>query len=327
MNFTIMRCVKLKNFGAVGASLQHCFREKDTPNADQNLTAKNEHFYASSENEAMGKLRSLLPEKIRKNGVIAIEYMITASPEWFASADAEKRSEFFKRSIQWLKDKYGEENIFTASIHNDETTPHLSAFVCPKTKDGRLCAREFIGGTRDKLSKDLDSIAEKMQDLGLMRGIKGSKAKHKDISKFYAELNKTMDINSGINTEDLKPKKVNKWNPFAKESPEQVAQRINRKIEPFKAQAMQYQALEQRCKNLEKQNQELSTMNASLKKFRDKFAELTDNDFEQVNAIIRNRHQSNAMLKQIEKTSQEQRKILRREEQAKRQGIHKGMEH
>lgn len=327
MPFAIMRSAKIANMGALGRAFKHCFREQDTPNADPSQLASNEHQAgcARSHDEAMGMVRDRLPEKRRKDAVIAVEYLFTASPEWFQQASPREQQEFFKRSLEWLEDKYGMENVVVATVHRDESTPHMSAFVVP-LMDGKLCAKRYIGNIA-QMSKDQTSFAEKMKDLGLERGIKNSKAQHKTIGRFYAELNKTMDINQGISTEDLKPKKVNKWNPFAKESPEQVAQRINRKIEPLKARAMQYQSLEQRCKGLEKQNQELSAMNASLKKFRDKFAELTDNDFEQVNAIIRNRHQSNAMLKQVEKTSQEQRKILRREEQAKRQGIRKGMEH
>ncbi|WP_250696867.1 plasmid recombination protein [Escherichia coli] len=33
--------------------------------------------------EAMGKLRELLPEKRRKDAVLCVEYVMTASPEWW----------------------------------------------------------------------------------------------------------------------------------------------------------------------------------------------------------------------------------------------------
>ena len=32
--FAILRCAKVKNLGNMGASLQHTFRERETPNAD-----------------------------------------------------------------------------------------------------------------------------------------------------------------------------------------------------------------------------------------------------------------------------------------------------
>lgn len=250
MSFAIMRCVKLKNLGAVGASLQHCFRERDTLNADKNLTPQNEHFYAHSENAALGKLRELLPEKIRKNGVIAIEYVMTASPEWFEQADKTQRHEFFQSSLQWLKDKYGEQNIFTATIHNDEKTPHLSAFVCPKTADGRLCAREFIGG-RDKLQQDQDTFAEAVKDLGLERGLKGSKAKHMTIQQYYSSLTQTAEVQK-ITAEELAPQ----GGFFHKEKPEEVAERLNRRLEqstlPIRNKATEYEREKQRRQTAEK---------------------------------------------------------------------------
>uniref|UniRef100_UPI002265EDA3 plasmid recombination protein n=1 Tax=Klebsiella michiganensis TaxID=1134687 RepID=UPI002265EDA3 len=39
--------------------------------------------------------------------------------------------------MDWLAEKYGRENILVSSIHLDEKTPHMSAFVVPITKDGR----------------------------------------------------------------------------------------------------------------------------------------------------------------------------------------------
>ena len=40
MPYAIMRAEKLKTFGNVAASLQHCFRGKETPNADAARAAR-----------------------------------------------------------------------------------------------------------------------------------------------------------------------------------------------------------------------------------------------------------------------------------------------
>lgn len=37
-SFAILRCAKIKTLGNMGASLQHTFRERDTPNADTRRT-------------------------------------------------------------------------------------------------------------------------------------------------------------------------------------------------------------------------------------------------------------------------------------------------
>ena len=174
MAYAIMRAKKLANMGSVAASMQHCYRERETHNADQERTPDNQHLVAKSTDEAMGKLRALLPEKRRKDAVLAVEYVMTASPEWFAQATPEQEKAFFQRSLQWLVDKYGADRIVTASIHRDEATPHLSAFVVPLTQDKRLSAKEFIG-SRDKMRADQTSYAGCVADLGLERGIEGSK--------------------------------------------------------------------------------------------------------------------------------------------------------
>ena len=153
MAYAIMRAKKLANMGSVAASMQHCYRERETHNADQERTPNNQHLGAQTTDEAMGKLRALLPEKRRKDAVLAVEYVMTASPEWFAQATPEQEKAFFQRSLQWLADKYGADRIVTASIHRDEATPHLSAFVVPLTQDKRLSAKEFIG-SRDKMRVD-----------------------------------------------------------------------------------------------------------------------------------------------------------------------------
>lgn len=187
MAYAIMRCKKLVSMGSCAASLQHCFRERDTPNADKQKTPENEHKLAASTDEAMGRLRELLPEKRRKDAVLAVEYVMTASPSWWAEASKQQQKDFFDKAQSWLAQKYGAENIFAATVHRDEKTPHLSAFVVPITKDGRLSAKEFIGN-RAKMTQDQTDFAKQVYDLGLLRGIEKSQAKHQTIKNFYAQI-------------------------------------------------------------------------------------------------------------------------------------------
>ena len=143
--FAIMRCKKLAKMGNVAASLKHAYRERETPNADASRTPDNDHWAAKSTDEAMGRLRELLPEKRRKDAVLTVEYVMTASPDWWKSASQEQQAAFFDQAHKWLANKYGADRIITASIHRDETSPHMTAFVVPLTQDGRLSAKEFIG--------------------------------------------------------------------------------------------------------------------------------------------------------------------------------------
>src|SRR5699024_1890131 len=125
--------------------------------------------------------------KRRKDAVLAVEYVMTASPEWWETAPEVAKTAFVKQSMDWLEAKYGAENVVAAVVHNDEKSPHVSAFVTPITKDGRLSAKEFIGN-RTKMKKDQTSFAQAVQELGLERGVEGSKANHQSIQRYYAEI-------------------------------------------------------------------------------------------------------------------------------------------
>ena len=238
-NYAIMRCAKLKTMGGVASSLKHNFREIVTFNADSERTPENEHLEARTSSEAMGRLQELLPEKRRKDAVVAVEYLFTTSPEWVKNSSEAAQTIFFDNSIRWLREKYGAKNVITATIQRDETTPHLSAFVVPITEDGRLSAKEFIGD-RGKMSADQDSFAQAVRVVGLDRGVKGSKAKHQSIKQYYAKVNQAEGLSFSSKRADqlvvdVEPRMLRKgllMNSF--EAPAVVAQRVLEKhIDPF----------------------------------------------------------------------------------------------
>ena len=187
MAFAILRTSKLKTMGNIGGSLAHNYRTIETPNADHLKTPDN--FHSLSNPEAVkNAISERLPEKRRSDAVICIEYMITASPEWDGWND-ERQNEYFKKAQEWLEQLHGKQNVVATSIHRDETTPHLVAYVVPLDLDtGRLNAKKFLGG-KAKLAQMQSDFANKMKNLGLERGIEGSKAKHTRIKEYYAKVN------------------------------------------------------------------------------------------------------------------------------------------
>lgn len=210
MAYAILRTAKLKSFGEIGGSLSHNYRTRHTPNADPTRTPDNQHDIKSA-HEALTKIKDRLPEKIRSNAVLCVEYLITASPDAGIWKDQTKEGEFFEKSINWLKNKHGSENVITTSIHRDETTPHLIAYVVPIGSQGKLNAREFLGG-RAKLSKMQTDFHNEVKHLGLERGLEGSKAEHKTVKEFYSELQAPLPKSEKINIkiqrldEDNQPK-------------------------------------------------------------------------------------------------------------------------
>ncbi len=220
-NYAIMRCKKLTGMGSVASALQHCYRERETPNADAERTPENYCSVSQLADEAMGKLRELLPEKRRKDAVLAVEYVMTASPEWWNEATPRQQAEFFARSEQWLENKYGKDRVVAAVVHRDEATPHLSAFVVPLTQDGRLSAKEFIGG-RSKMRDDQSTYAESVKKLGLERGIEGSRATHQTVQHYYESINRGTRSQVSISPEALEPRVLRKG-IFTKDVEDQAA--------------------------------------------------------------------------------------------------------
>ncbi|RYF15122.1 MAG: plasmid recombination enzyme, partial [Oxalobacteraceae bacterium] len=118
------------------------------------------------------------------------------------------------------------------------TSPHLSAFVVPLTADGRLSAKEFIG-SKAKMSADQTSYAGKVRDLGLERGIEGSRASHERVASFYGAIAKPTPVIE-ITSETVQPRVLTK-NFLSKtvESPEMVARRLTAAVTEAYAPAVE----------------------------------------------------------------------------------------
>ena len=195
MSFAILRTAKLKSFGEIGGSLSHNYRDRPTPNANSQLTQNNENSLSSAE-LVMSAIKDKLPEKRRKDAVLCVEYLITASPDWVGWNRLEEKK-YFDDAKKWLEDKHGKDNVIATTIHRDESTPHMVAYVVPLV-DGKLNAKHFLGG-REKLSKMQTDFADNVgQSVGLSRGLEGSKAEHQTIKQYYANVNTAVKVSPDV---------------------------------------------------------------------------------------------------------------------------------
>jgi hypothetical protein len=71
------------------------------------------------------------PEKIRKNAVHALEYFVGASPEKMAVMSRTQQDAYFRKALDWFEERHGKDNVLSAVIHRDETTPHMQILVIP----------------------------------------------------------------------------------------------------------------------------------------------------------------------------------------------------
>lgn len=186
--FCILRTEKLSTFGSIAGSAGHTFREIPTPNADPTRTHLNKTLGAQTSADVRAAIAARLPAKRRKDAVLCIEYLVTASPEWFRTAPTKRQDEYFRAAVRWLKARHGAENIVCVNMQLDETSPHLVAYVVPLTKDGRLSAKDFLGG-RQVLTRMQTEFAQQVAaPVGLQRGIEGSRATHTTAKQHAAAL-------------------------------------------------------------------------------------------------------------------------------------------
>ena len=198
-SFAILRVGKIKTKGHLGAALGHNFRERDTPNAD--LDRKGDNLVLKGPGTGKGVMEAWddrAPEKVRKNAVHALEYFVGGSPEKIHAMSREDQDAYFRRALDWLEKRHGAENVLSAVIHRDETTPHMQALVIPLDARGKLNARELVGG-KAKLSQMQTEFAQEVgQPFGFERGQERSKATHQTIKEYYGRANTPVEVDFSL---------------------------------------------------------------------------------------------------------------------------------
>ncbi|WP_288351851.1 MobV family relaxase [uncultured Alistipes sp.] len=194
----------------------HIARTKMPPNAIPELTYLNEELVEFSEGvadrtEAINHRleHAGLTRKIGTNQVRVIRVMLTGTQEDMKRLVQEGRLKAWcADNLEWLRQTFGAENVVSAVLHMDETTPHIHAAVVPivtgerrklrkpktdepdkrkyrtkSTARPRLCADDVM--SRVKLKEYQNTYAAAMAKYGLQRGLDGSKARHVTTQEFY----------------------------------------------------------------------------------------------------------------------------------------------
>ncbi|TOQ36055.1 MobV family relaxase [Vibrio parahaemolyticus] len=278
-NYAILRFNKIKSLQHLGQVQSHNKRLVSTPNADpskQNVQLVNRGDVI----EAWKNRIEHYGIKVRSNAVVAIESLQTYSPEMEGKVDVDK---WAKDSIKFLEKKFGKNNILSAELHKDETTSHIHAVIIPlknktntasKNKSIKLVARDFIGG-KSKLSKLQTDYAKDMEKHGLARGVLNSKATHKTVRRYYAELKADADEIKEIKSEIKKLKDgysdVSLFRPDKKLNIlEKLAKKLFKQIANFRKKE---RSLDNEFENIIESNSQLSN---ELTEKRQKLLELSE---------------------------------------------------
>jgi hypothetical protein len=191
MPYAICRVAKIKTAQAGAAKTAHNYRQRETPNADTERKPMNQEYINTAERNYWELATERIQEagaKVRHDSVRGVEVLLTASPEAFQrQADGSPNdwhgSQWAETNIAFLKDKFGEQNVVSCTLHQDELTPHFHAVVVPLTVDGRLSAKDVFNPKTLRVLQT--EYAEAMKPFGMERGVEHSRTKHEVMRHVY----------------------------------------------------------------------------------------------------------------------------------------------
>ena len=122
----------------------------------------------------------------RKDAVVMNSFVLGSDKTFFDGLAKIEQYNFFSDCYKFFAERYGEENLIAAVVHNDESTPHMHLNLMPVTKDGRLCSKQLFDKPQlQQLQTDFYEAVGKRW--GLQRGKEGSQKKHLSTAEFKAK--------------------------------------------------------------------------------------------------------------------------------------------
>lgn len=210
--FAILRTKRIKNYTQMSNMFKHNLRQKYANNVDSDKSKNNtvyiDKIMSSSE---MQSFYDSMGVEEKANSTKAIELVLTASPEFFQMATKETIEKWKKAQIDFLQKEYGKKLKFLV-CHEDETSPHFHAVISveeTKTHKYKNQKGEFFKEKTTLNSRhfnrqyliDLQTRYAKANNrYGLSRGMYNSRARHKELKAFQADVNKSLnsDYSKGL---------------------------------------------------------------------------------------------------------------------------------
>lgn len=205
------------------------------------------------------RIKELAPKrKIKDDAVLITSFILGSDKEFFDGISPETQKRFFDDCSGFFAERYGKENVVSAVVHLDESTPHLHFNLMPVT-GGRLCAKELFDRTAlRELQTDFYEVVGKKY--GLERGKEGSTAKHLDTVAY-----KTKKMTEAAEEKIREAEEAQTAAEPVKELLESYESARSEKI-PFSGKKKETEIISLRMKNseLEKQNNVLAKDNSDL---------------------------------------------------------------
>ena len=214
MPYAILRFQKRKA-GSVAACERHNERKKEAyksnPDIDMERSKYNYHLVPPPRYTYKKEINRMVQAagcKVRKDSVMMVETLITASPEFMNSLPPKEQKAYFAMAWDFIAERVGKENILSAVVHMDEKTPHMHLCFVPLTEDGRLSAKDIMGNKK-KLTWWQDEfwkhMVKKFPDLERGESASLTGRDHipprvfKEMTRLTKQKSKLEDLLTGIN--------------------------------------------------------------------------------------------------------------------------------
>lgn len=156
-------------------------REFDASDIDSSKTADNIFLRrCDSWNQEITRQIHAAGVRERKDSIVGITGVYTASPEWFRTHPKTEWISYFKDCLRYHDETYG--HCINATIHLDEDTPHMQCISVPLIQDesGWHLSAKKIMGNRSDYQKRQDQFYEQVgEHYGMDRGIRRDAAEVK----------------------------------------------------------------------------------------------------------------------------------------------------
>ena len=256
------------------------------------------------------RIKELAPKrKIKDDAVLITSFILGSDKEFFDGISPETQKQFFSDCTEFFAERYGKENVVSAVVHLDESTPHLHFNLMPVT-GGRLCAKElFDRAALRELQTDFYEVVGKKY--GLKRGKEDNTAKHLDTVAF-----KTKKMTEAAEEKIREAEEAQTAAKPVKELLESYESARSEKI-PFSGKKKETEIIALRMKNseLEKQNNVLAKDNGDLYselKRKEKTATVNEGAVKLLEKLLEYAPEELAVAKQAADSRQEQERNRKR---------------
>lgn len=180
--YGIMRVEKRGRSAVHGIQLENNrdaehLKDFDRSDIDWSKTDENDHIIQSDNwNKEITKQIKSSGCKERKNSIVMLDGLFTASSEWFPDRSTEEIQKYFSDCLNFYVEEYCQgdrSRIINCVVHWDESTPHMHVSSVPLISDERgvrLSARDVMGGRNEYRHRQTLFYEQVSKQYGLDRG-------------------------------------------------------------------------------------------------------------------------------------------------------------